>query len=70
MKERNEAQIFAKACMQEKAQYRTQIRQLEERYDQQTQSILEKEREILALKARTRPQHRSDEVSSILFLMF
>nr|CAB3227649.1 caspase recruitment domain-containing protein 11-like [Phallusia mammillata] len=61
MKERNEAQSFAKACMQEKAQYRTQIRQLEERFDQQTQSLLEKEREVLSVKAILRDQNRIAE---------
>ncbi|XP_078482506.1 caspase recruitment domain-containing protein 11-like isoform X2 [Ciona intestinalis] len=58
MRERNDAQHFAKDCMEEKAKYRAQIRSLEEKYDKLSQDLLQKERELCHLKSSNRPKHK------------
>jgi len=65
MKERNDAQQLAKACMEEKTQYRLQIRQHQEQYDKLAKQFLEAKQEILSLKSRYR---KSSDVTVSLSL--
>ena len=46
MRERNEAQVLAKTCMQEKANYRAQLRELEGRFDNIKETLLRTEKQL------------------------
>ena len=61
MKERNEAQLNTKMCMEEKARYRTEIRELERKYDEISLKYLESERELIRMQRQVR--RNSAEVS-------
>ena len=52
MKERNEAQLNTKICMEEKARYRSQIRELEKKYDEMSKKYHESERELIRVQKR------------------
>ncbi|XP_076810091.1 caspase recruitment domain-containing protein 11-like isoform X1 [Clavelina lepadiformis] len=54
IKERNDAQLFARDCMQEKARYRAQIRELEEKYDKISRDLLDREKELAQHRAAMR----------------
>uniref|UniRef100_H2ZQ40 Uncharacterized protein n=2 Tax=Ciona savignyi TaxID=51511 RepID=H2ZQ40_CIOSA len=53
IRERNDAQVIANECMEDKTKYRAQIRSLEEKYDNMNQVLLQRDRELCQLKSNS-----------------
>ena len=55
IKERNEAQLNTKVCMEEKARYRTEIREQEKKYDDLAHKLLDCQRELIKTQRSRAP---------------